>query len=184
MAAATLTSSLDLFLLGLINSGVDTPYLFRERARLSVGATLPALRRLENMRLITRGKRLLRNKQLFKLTVAGRRALKTELQHFLQEYRKKPPNDMESILRVASLGLAAEQDSDVIAILRRSAEARTRRPSSIEATDYIVEDIAASHKYLLAFNESKRLEAEAEVLLEIVSDIEGLTLAPQQVSAI
>src|SRR4051812_253399 len=100
---ANITSSLDLFLLGLINSGVNTPYLFRERARLSVGATLPALKRLEMERLITRGEKLQRNRQEFKLTAAGKRKFRTQLSRLSQEYRDDPPVDSESVLRVASL---------------------------------------------------------------------------------
>jgi len=80
----TLTSSLDLFLLGLIQSGVDTPYLLRERARLSIGATLPALKRLEGMRLVARGLKGQRDKQQFVLLSAGKRALKTQLDRFLE----------------------------------------------------------------------------------------------------
>ena len=67
--APEINSSLDLFLLGLIQSGVNTPYLLRERARLSVGATLPALERLQKNRFISRSEKGLRNKQEFELHV-------------------------------------------------------------------------------------------------------------------
>ena len=107
--AMEINSSLDLFLLGLIQSGVNTPYLFHERTRLSVGATLPALERLERNGLISRAENGLRNKQEFAVTATGRRAFGSQLVRILQEYRGRPPSDYESVFRVASLALRVRE---------------------------------------------------------------------------
>jgi len=82
---------------------------------------------------------------------------------------------MESVLRVTSLALAAGKDSEVMAFLKTAADVRQRRASSPDdSAEYVAEDIASSYKYLLAFNESKRLTAEAEVLSAVLSDVASL----------
>jgi DNA-binding PadR family transcriptional regulator len=174
--AAKISSSLDLFLLGLINSGVDTPYLFRERARLSVGATLPALKRLEKMRLIVRGEKLQRNKQQFKLTAAGKRSLRTQLSRLCVEYRDHPPVDSESVLRVASLALAVGEQKMAFDVLRSASANRTTRISPpAKGIDVHLGDIAESYSYFLATLKEAYLSAESEFLSKLLSDLSPST---------
>jgi hypothetical protein len=49
-------TDLDLFILALIDSGISTPYEFQKAASLSQGATIPALQRLLEARLVRQGK--------------------------------------------------------------------------------------------------------------------------------
>ncbi len=48
-------TDLDEFVLALIDSGVSTPYALQKAAGLSQGATIPALQRLLDARLVRRG---------------------------------------------------------------------------------------------------------------------------------
>jgi hypothetical protein len=48
-------TDLDLFVLALIDSGVSTPYEFQKAAGHSQGATIPALQRLLDARLVRQG---------------------------------------------------------------------------------------------------------------------------------
>jgi hypothetical protein len=48
-------TDLGLFVLALIDSGVSTPYEFQKTAGLSQGATIPALQRLLDARLVRQG---------------------------------------------------------------------------------------------------------------------------------
>ena len=171
--AMEINSSLDLFLLGLIQSGVNTPYLFRERARLSIGATLPALQRLEKNSLISRAEKGLRNKQEFAVTATGRRAFDSQLARILQEYRERPPSDSESVFRVASLALRVGKTSDAVAILRAAATARAQR-SAIPGTNTLAgnaHDVASTYAGLLSACESARSKAEARVISDLASSL-------------
>jgi DNA-binding PadR family transcriptional regulator len=174
--AGKITSSLDLFLLGLINSGFNTPYLFRERARLSVGATHPALKRLEKARLIIRGEKLQRNKQQFKLTTAGKRCLRTQLSRFCMDYRDQPPVDSESVLRVASLALAMGKENmafDVLLSANSNRAARISPPA--KRTDVHFGNAAESYSYFLTVLQAAYFSAETAFFSKLLSDLSPST---------
>jgi DNA-binding MarR family transcriptional regulator len=125
-----LTSSLDLFLLALINAGTATAYAFREQAGLSVGATLPALRRLEKYGFIVRCEKLERNKQTLQLTTAGKRELKGATNRFLTKYQERPPADIESVLRICALAFASNRTRAARKLLLVAAKEQTERLKS------------------------------------------------------
>jgi DNA-binding PadR family transcriptional regulator len=169
---AKITSSLDLFLLGLIDSGINTPYLFRERARLSLGATIPALKRLEQLRLITRGEKLQRNKQQLKLTAAGKRKLRTQLPRIFGDYRDRPPVDSDSVLRVVSLALGVGEHNIALDVLRSASANRTARISPpAKGIDVHLDDIAESYSYFLSTLQEAYLSAESVFLSKLLSDL-------------
>jgi|ERR1035438_4980671 hypothetical protein len=119
-------SSLDVFLLALIDSGVATSYAMREEAGISVGASRPALHRLSALALVAEGAAGARGKVTFKLTASGRRAKSASLNFLLADYRLHPPSDIESILRVAALALSAAKPAEAVELMTRAAD-RFRR---------------------------------------------------------
>jgi DNA-binding PadR family transcriptional regulator len=145
------STSLEVFLLALIDSGVETAYAMRERAALSVGATLPALRRLEKEGLVVRAKQGSRKRQAISLSAAGRRAL---------------TGDTESILRAAALAISAGKGSEGSALLRRAAKERrkspTKRPSSI--ANVADNHLASIYRRMLAECDAAKVEAESKAL--------------------
>ena len=98
-------TDLDLFLLALIDGGVSTPYELQKTAGLSQGATIPALQRLLEARLVRQGKPGVRGRADYKVTAAGRKALKAG---WLPLIEAGPSGDIDSDLRVALLAILGE----------------------------------------------------------------------------
>ncbi len=110
---------LDLFILALIDGGVSTPYRLQRAAGLSQGATIPALQRLLEARLVRQGKPGARGRTDYKVTAAGRKLLKTG---WLPLIETGPSGDIDSDLRVALLALWGGGDRGIAAeFLRESA---------------------------------------------------------------
>jgi len=170
------SSSLDLFILGLLQTGVNTPYLFRERAHLSLGATLPALKRLEAGGYVRRAERGLRNKQEFEITAAGRRAITTGVASLLHEYELRPPSDIESILRLTALSAGRV---GVGRILNNAATMRKARSAQLEPPKPVLDgDLAGIYSSLLASWRRTSLEAEADALTELASRLSRAVKRP------
>jgi DNA-binding PadR family transcriptional regulator len=113
-------TDLDLFVLALIDSGVSTPYELQKTAGLSQGATIPALQRLLDARLVRQGKPGSRGRTDHQITAAGKRLLKDGWLALIEE---GPSGDIDSDLRVALLALLGGGDRRVAAdFLRRSAD--------------------------------------------------------------
>ena len=66
--------SLDLLILSLVEAGIDTPYRWQSRAGLSLGGTLPAVRRLLARHLVSEAAAGPRGRREFTITAAGRRS--------------------------------------------------------------------------------------------------------------
>src|ERR1700688_4404123 len=113
-------TDLDLFFLALIDSGVSTPYDFQKTAGLSQGATIPALQRLLDARLVRQGKPGARGRTDHQVTAAGKRLLKDG---WLAPIEEGPSGDVDSDLRVALLAMLGGGDRRLAAdFLRRSAD--------------------------------------------------------------
>ncbi|MGD0905005.1 MAG: hypothetical protein ABR924_19045 [Terracidiphilus sp.] len=122
-------TDLDLFVLALIDGGVSTPYELQKAAGLSQGATIPALQRLLEARLVRQGKPGARGRTDYKATAAGKRLLKNG---WLPLVEAGPSGDIDSDLRVALLALWGGGDSRVAAeFLRESAY----KKMELQATD-------------------------------------------------
>ena len=96
-------TSLDLFLLALIGEGFDTPYALHHKVGLSVGATVPALGRLEKRGLLQRGEKGPRRKRRFALTSEGAQTVVAIVQQEAAKACDKPPRDLESISRLVAI---------------------------------------------------------------------------------
>lgn len=108
--ASVESSVLDIFILSLLGSGYETTYDLQRQAGLSLGSTVPALRRLEGKRLITRRETFTvgaRPKRSFTLTMAGRKLARSSWKAFLEPGRT---DDLEAILRIVELARANEVD--------------------------------------------------------------------------
>jgi DNA-binding PadR family transcriptional regulator len=113
-------TDLDLFVLALIDSGVSTPYEFQKTAGLSQGATIPALQRLLDARLVRQGKPGARGRTDHHVTAAGKKLLKDGWLALIEE---GPSGDVDSDLRVALLTLLGGGDRRLAAdFLRQSAD--------------------------------------------------------------
>jgi DNA-binding PadR family transcriptional regulator len=155
-------SSLELFLLALIDSGLSTPYEFHSRAGISVGASLPALKKLLQQRLVSRGKAGDRRRMQYSLTAGGRAALnKSELRP-----KEDVEEDIASSLRVAILSDYLGSRAQAMKTLDKtrgllSASTRLRVPPDLNSP-------AAAYRWMLSICDRHRRKAEIAALTEIL----------------
>ena len=124
-------SDLDLFVLALIDGGISTPYEFQRAAGLSQGATIPALQRLLDSRLVRQGRPGPRGRTDYQATAAGKRLLKDG---WLALIEAGPSGDIDSDLRVALLALLAGGDRRLAAdFLRQSADMKVESAAAVES---------------------------------------------------
>ena len=125
-------TDLDLFILALIDGGVSTPYELQKAAGLSQGATIPALQRLLEARLVRQGKPGARGRTDYKVSAVGKRLLRDG---WLPLIAAGPSGDLDSDLRVALLAIWGSGDRRLAAdFLRQSAEKKTESIAAAELT--------------------------------------------------
>ena len=163
-------TDLDLFILALIDGGVSTPYELQKAAGLSQGATIPALQRLLETPLVRQGKPGARGRTDYKVTAAGRKALKAG---WLPLVEAGPSGDIDSDLRVALLAIWGSGDRRLAAeFLRQSADKRidpvaaavlTARQGALAPLARWYTDLrsATAEALLTAESEAIRIMAEA-----------------------
>src|ERR1035441_10059844 len=123
-------TDLDLFILALIDGAVSTPYELQKTAGLSQGATIPALQRLLEARLVRQGKPGVRGRTDYKVTAAGKKRLRDG---WLPLIEADPSGDLDSDLRVALLTIWRSGDRRLAAdFLRQSAD---KKMESIATTE-------------------------------------------------
>jgi DNA-binding PadR family transcriptional regulator len=88
-------TDLDLFVLALVDSGVCTPYALQMKAGLSPGASIPALQRLTESRLVRQGKPGSRGRTDRRITPAGKKLLKIGWKSLIED---GPSGDLDADL--------------------------------------------------------------------------------------
>jgi hypothetical protein len=125
-------TDLDLFILALIDGGASTPYELQMAAGLSQGATIPALQRLLEARLVRQGKPGSRGRTDYKVTAAGRKTAKAG---WLPLVEAGPSGDVDSDLRVALLAIWGSGDHRLAAdFLCQSADKKMELIAAAELT--------------------------------------------------
>ena len=118
-------SVLDIFILSLLDRGFETTYDLQRQAGLSLGSTVPALRRLEARHLITRHETLTagaRPKHSFSLTASGRKLARTGWKPFFEANRA---DDLDATLRIAEMARADNVDpAEIRKFLERSSRTK------------------------------------------------------------
>jgi DNA-binding PadR family transcriptional regulator len=155
-------TDLDLFVLALIDSGVSTPYELQKTAGLSQGATIPALQRLLEARLVRQGEPGARGRTDYKVTAAGRKALKVGWQPLVEA---GPSGDIDSDLRVALLAIWAGSDRRLAAnFLRQSGDKKMELIAVAELTSDAVTPLARWYTDLRSASAKALLAAEYEAI--------------------
>jgi DNA-binding PadR family transcriptional regulator len=174
--ALNILTSLELFLLALVDGGWNTPYKLKADAGISVGAALPALKRLQERRLVQRAESAARNKQEFEVTAAGKKALTTETKRLLREYQKTPPNDIESVLRMVVLAFAGKRRGIAVSVLKSTGESKRRvaKFRAEEASQVTSTDLAALYRRMVQACEAARAGAEAEVMVSLAGQFKRI----------
>jgi DNA-binding PadR family transcriptional regulator len=173
--------SLDLFILALIQQGLNIPYAIQLQAGLSVGSTLPALRRLLKTGLVKEEEpgQGGRRRREFTLTAAGKKRLQNAKTN-LEQISADAVGDLEATLRFACLASFWGDRREASRILLRAAgEFEDRSENSQRLGHKRVEshsDLASMYRGLLFLNEADRQKGIAKRLRALASEFES---APQ-----
>ena len=118
-------SVLDLFVLSLLDRGLETPYDLHRRGRLSLGSTVPALRRLKTAGLVRKKAPVgssKRPRHWFQLSAAGRKLARGGWIPLLKD---QPPSDFDAVLRLADMARHYRaRPADIITFLEAAASER------------------------------------------------------------
>jgi DNA-binding PadR family transcriptional regulator len=164
-------SDLELFVLALIVRDINTPYLLRENAGLSPGATVPVLNRLASDGYLRRGEPESRRRAEYQITPKGQRYLETAGARQLQG---PIPADMEAILRIATLAvLSGAARNRVADYLNRAAEMKKASSASLnkEGKPAIPSPPVdpGLYAWMQAVNKKARFLSDAAVLRKLAS---------------
>lgn len=156
---------LELFLLAMIDKGVNSPYTLMEVAALSPGATIPALSRLENAGWVKKGEEQARRRSEYSVTRTGRRHLE---ERWRSVFSSDPTGEMETLLRIATLArLMGAPVKSVKAYLIRAAKLRTvGRPVTARSSERL-----GLYGLMKQVADSKRLAADAAALRAIAKSL-------------
>jgi DNA-binding PadR family transcriptional regulator len=163
--------SLDLLILSLVEAGIDTPYRWQSRAGLSLGGTLPAVRRLLALHLVSEAATGPRGRREFTITPAGRSELK-RIDRYVEDALLEPVGDLESVLRLFAIALQAGRQDAAAGLLEDAAAEYDRRAGRAQkrASDSSEEDgLAALYLATTSHCEAERLQAQAASLRSLLS---------------
>jgi DNA-binding PadR family transcriptional regulator len=168
-------SLLDFFILSMFDRGLQTSYDLHRLGGLSLGSSLPALRRLEQAGLVRKTEAtgtIKRPRNGYKLSAAGR---KLACAGWIPALKDPPPADLDALLRLADLASHyGAKTTDIASFLERAA--RNRALLSKRASVGKVKKGVGSLLYVASKNDwdSARLVAEAKFLTALAKSVSGL----------
>ena len=133
-------SVLDLYILSLLDRGLQTPYDLHSKGGLSLGSTLPALQRLEEAGLVRKkapSGSSKRPRHWFQLSASGRKLARGGWIHLL---KAQPPSDFDAVLRLVDIAQNYKAKSIDIAVFLEAA-ASDRRPPARSGTSALSEKL-------------------------------------------
>ncbi len=170
-----MSSSLEIFILAMVDGGLNTPYDLHARAGLSIGATHPALKRLQKKGLLQAGAEGARRRREFQLTKAGRHELKAGSAALQKQAGEEIAPDLESVLRTASLALMRGRKRPCIKLLKEAAKDRSKksqeRLSDAAGFQKELNEVPNAYRWMLAVCDAARLEAEGRALVRIAREL-------------
>jgi DNA-binding PadR family transcriptional regulator len=163
-------SVLDLYILSLLDRGLQTPYDLHSKGGLSLGSTLPALRRLEEAGLVRKkapSGSSKRPRHCFQVSAAGRKMARGG---WIQLLKDQPPSDFDAVLRLVDIAQHYQaKDADVVAFLTAASSER-RSPTKSGRTRLKAADSLGIMVTREAWDTS-RLQAEAKFLAELAKSV-------------
>jgi DNA-binding PadR family transcriptional regulator len=116
---------LDLFILSLLDRGLQSPYDLLCQGGLSLGSTIPALRRLEKAGLVKKNASVgssRRPRHGYQLSAPGRKLARSGWIPLLKD---QPPTDLDAVLRLADLAsYYGAKVADIASLFQRAAQDR------------------------------------------------------------
>jgi DNA-binding PadR family transcriptional regulator len=118
-------SVLDLFILSLLDRGLETPYDLQRQGGLSLGSTVPALKRLETAGLVRKKATLgssKRPRHSFQLSTAGKKLARSG---WKVHFKASNHPDFDAILRIADMAQHyLAKPIDIVTFLEAAASQR------------------------------------------------------------
>lgn len=167
---ATHRSSLEVFILALISQGHQTTYDLQTAAGLSLGATVPALARLSEEKLVN--KKIDGRRHEFSLTKAGEKVMRE-----WQLPSGRLGSDFDDLLRTAFLCALLQRDAVAAAeSLAQAARARDRaaedRRDEVGRTRLDPKHMdAEAYRWMRLISDQHRLAAESKAMELIATEI-------------
>ena len=159
---------LEAFLLALIRHGLQTPYDLMMSAGISPGASIPALGRLESAGYVRKGEGGARNRQEYDTTNKG----DAFLEKFWREIFQRPPaEDLDTILRIASLALLMSEPKQSVAAYLSRAAALRKPGEPVRPAGVPTRDPAGIFPWMRQVAAAGRAKNEAATLRQLASAI-------------
>lgn len=156
-------TTLDLYILALLQAGVSTPYLLRTRAGISIGASRPALERLAGRGLVKEAGPGPRGRREFKLTRAGHVEL-ANINRYLDAAVKTPERDRDSALRLFCCAMTFGKNHIALQLLNKAADDYERRAADLSSQIRnlpVVGELATVYVAAIQHCDAARLRADA-----------------------
>ena len=164
-----MTPVLDLYILAKLDQGLETPYDLQREAALSLGAIVPALRRLSARKLVTKAEGVTatrRPRHCYRLTKAGKDAVESGWKGLLNE--DDIPSDLDALLRLVDVAQQyGAKKSRLIKFLRAAAERRISLAVRLTGAVGIKPGEPFSYRNTRVKVEIERLQAEERALTAI-----------------
>jgi DNA-binding PadR family transcriptional regulator len=164
---------LELFVLALVQRGINTPYDLFATVGLWPGATIPVLERLQKAGHVRRGKPGVRGRTEYEVTVSGNQHLRLGWRPLLEAFL---PVDIEAIVRVAIVAvLSGAGKEEVVAYLERAAAMQGKKSRRLKREAKVTEAAlsptgdADLYQWMRTAHMAVRLSAEAKVLRQFAA---------------
>ena len=166
------TSILDIFVLALLDRGLETPYDLQRQGGLSLGASTPALRRLLKAKLVTLDEKASatnRPRHAYKVTRSGSETARLAWVPFLGA--ENLPPDLDSVLRIIDLAAHYRADKKKIAAFatRAANQRHVLAEQAASARAYIAPGFSYTAQRLKF--DGERFLAEAMGLFELAKQV-------------
>jgi DNA-binding PadR family transcriptional regulator len=158
-------SVLDLFILSLLDRGLETSYTLQRTGGLSVGSTVPALRRLEEAGLVRKTGGIVASKRPrygYQVSAAGRKLARDGWKVHL-----RAPNhlDLDAVIRVADMARHYDASTAAIATFLDAAASERRSPARLRIAKSNETGDSFEHMTMQGAWNGFRLRAEVKFLV-------------------
>jgi DNA-binding PadR family transcriptional regulator len=161
-------SVLDIFLLSMLDRGAQSPYDLQQAAGVSLGASVPSLRRLTAGKLVTRTEGTAstnRPRHAYTLTTAGKQAVRAEWKTHFQE--SSTGIDLDSLLRIVDMAFHYRAEKKMIkSFLKQAAETRVLMAEKAILAGRGIPD-RLSYLGMRASCDATRFRADADALMRL-----------------
>ncbi len=169
---------LDIYVLSLLDRGINTPYALQRQGGLSLGASTPSLRRLIQSGMVKRKQEqgmTNRPRHVYTLAPSGREVARSGWREYFESGRL--PSDLDAVLRLCDIALHyGATHARVSALLKNAAQRRATLASRAAAMPD--EDNRLMYLPLRSRCDVARLKAEAEALGKLASEMAGKRSRP------